>query len=134
MANQDIQSADLGMDADSLYREEMFTDRNVGTIQKLTPVKDDGETDTARATLYVGQTQLMTQMGALPVSFEIEANSLDEAARNFADRARGAVEETMNRLNEMRREAASSIVTPGQSGMGASGGGPGFGGGNIRIP
>ncbi|HET7370647.1 MAG TPA: hypothetical protein VFK45_07410 [Gammaproteobacteria bacterium] len=131
MATQD--SPDLGMDAGALYREEIFTDRNVGTIQKLTPVKGDGEPDTGRDILYVGQTQLMTPMGALPVSFEIEADSLQHAAERFAEYAQGAVEDTMNRLNEMRREAASSIVTPGQGGggMGGMSGGPG---GNIRMP
>ncbi|HET6655735.1 MAG TPA: hypothetical protein VFH57_05770 [Gammaproteobacteria bacterium] len=129
MANQD--SPDLGMDSGALYREDIFTDRNVGTIQKLTPVKGDGEPDPGRDILYVGQTQLMTPMGALPVSFEIEADSVEHAAQNFAKYAEGAVEDTMQRLNEMRREAASSIVTPGQGGMGG-GGGPG--GGNIRMP
>lgn len=132
----DIDSADLSMNPADLYREEIFTDRNVGTIQKLTPVTGDGDVDAARDTLYVGQTQLMTPMGALPVSFEIEADSLGQAARNFADYAQGAVQDTMERLNDLRREAASSIVTPGQGGLGGLGGAGGLGGGsgNIRIP
>ncbi|HET8552546.1 MAG TPA: hypothetical protein VFM97_08750 [Gammaproteobacteria bacterium] len=132
----DIDSADLSMDPAALYREEIFTDRSVGTIQKLTPVTGDGEIDAARDTLYVGQTQLMTPMGALPVSFEIEADSLEEAARGFAEHAKDAVQDTMDRLNDLRREAASSIVTPGQGGMGGLGGAGGLGGGtgNIRIP
>jgi hypothetical protein len=132
----DINSADLEMDPAALYREEIFTDRSVGTIQKLTPVTGDGDVDAARDTLYVGQTQLMTPMGALPVSFEIAADSLEQAARGFAEHAKDAVQDTMDRLNDLRREAASSIVTPGQGGAGGLGGLGGAGGlgGNIRIP
>ncbi|HET6725565.1 MAG TPA: hypothetical protein VFH85_06130 [Gammaproteobacteria bacterium] len=127
MADNDPRQAELGMDPGALYHEEIFTDRNVGTIQKLTPVKGDGEIDNARETLYVGQTQLMTPMGALPITFEIEADSLEQAARHFADHAKVAVEDTMNKLNELRREAASSIVTPGQGSFGPAGG-------NIQMP
>jgi len=39
----------------------------------MTPVKNDGATDTGRKVIYVGETQLMTPVGALPLAFEIEA-------------------------------------------------------------
>jgi len=119
---------DLAMDADGLYREEVFTDRRVGTIQRLTPVDGDGRDDAARPVLYVGQTQLMTRAGPLPVSFEIEAGSLGEAAGKFADGASQAVEDAIKRLEEMRREAASSIVVPEGGGM------PPPSGGGIQMP
>jgi hypothetical protein len=125
MAENDPAQPDLEIDPAALYREEVFTDRNVGTIQRLAPVTGDGEPDAGRDTLYVGQTQLMTPMGTLPVTFEIPAHSLDEAARGFAEQAKQAVDETMSRLSEMRREAASSIVTPDQTGAG---------GANIKMP
>ncbi len=118
------------MDAKDLYREEVFTDRKVGSIRRLSPVKSDGAADTGRRTLYVGQAQLLTQLGALPLSFEIEAASLDEAVAKFADAAKVAVDRTMKELQEMRREAASSIVIP------ERGVGPGSlpGGGKIQFP
>jgi hypothetical protein len=119
------------MDAKDLYREEVFTDRKVGSIRRLSPVKSDGAADAGRRTLYVGQAQLLTQLGALPLSFEIEANSLDEAVARFADAAKVAVDRTMKELQEMRREAASSIVIPEPGGMGP-GGLPG--GGKIQFP
>ena len=50
------------MDATSLYREEIYTDRQVGTIRVLTPVKTDGAPDPARPTLYVGEAQIYTTM------------------------------------------------------------------------
>lgn len=130
MANDTIQSAEFTMNAGALYREDVFTDRSVGTIQRLTPVTDDGEPDSERDTLYVGQTQLMTPMGALPVSFDIDAQSLGEAANQFARNAKDAVEETMARISDAQREAASSIITPGQGGGGM--GAPGVGG--LQTP
>ncbi len=126
------------MNAAALYREEIFTDRRVGTIQRLTPVTPTGETDSARPVLYVGQAQLMTTVGPLPISFEIDAKDLKEATEKFGDAAKVAVERTMKELQEMRREAASSIVIPqgGAGGLGPGGFGPGGlpGGGKIQVP
>ena len=61
------------MDANDLYREDLYSDRKVGTIRVMTPVKSDGTPDLSRPTSYVGQAQIMTPAGALPPSFEIDA-------------------------------------------------------------
>jgi hypothetical protein len=100
------------MDANDLYREDMYSDRRVGTIRVLTPVKPDGTIDPARHTSFVGQAQIMTPAGALPLSFEIDAANLAQACERFADAARIAFDETMKELQEMRRQQASSIVVP----------------------
>ena len=120
------------MDATSLYREEIYTDRQVGTIRVLTPVKTDGAPDLARPTLYVGEAQIYTTMGTLPLSFELEAASLAEAVAQYAPAAKDAVERAVRELEEMRRQAASSIVIP----RGGAGGMPpgGMGGGKIQMP
>ncbi len=135
MADDRLQT-ELEMDGKNLYLEEVFTDRRVGTIQRLTPVDGQGRPDQGRPVLYVGQTQLMSRMGALPLSFEIPAASLDEAAQKFAELANQAVEDTMQRLEELRREAASSIIVPegGVPGAGGPGALGGAGGGKIRLP
>ncbi|MBM3358168.1 MAG: hypothetical protein FJY54_10630 [Betaproteobacteria bacterium] len=126
------------MDAKALYREEIYTDRKVGTIRSLTPVKSDGSEDTSRKTVYVGEAQILTSVGALPITFEIEAKSLEEAVGNFAGVAKEAVERTVKDLQELRRQAASSIVVPqgGMGGLGPGGMGPGgLGpGGKIQMP
>jgi hypothetical protein len=124
------------MDPRSLYREEIITDRKVGTIRVLTPIKSDGSSDASRAITYIGEAQLLTSVGTLPINFEIEAQSLEEAVKKFAEVAKEAVERTVKDLQELRRQAASSIVVP-QGGMGGLGGmGPGGmpGGGKIQIP
>ena len=114
-----------------LYQEELFTDRRVGSIRKLTPVNPDGSADAKRAQVYVGQAQILTEMGALPLSFEIEARSLKEAAANFSEAAAGAVEQAAKEIQEMRRQASSSIVVPD---MAAGGPGAMPRGGKIQMP
>ena len=135
----DSYEEELEMSPDALYREEVFTDRRMGSILRLTPVDGQGAADPARQVVYVGQTQVMTPAGALPISFEIAAADLADAARQFGPEAAKAVDDTVSRLKEMQREAASSIVVPGSEGGGMGGGGglggPGSapGGGNIRL-
>jgi hypothetical protein len=128
----DERTGEPTMDPASLYREEIITDRKVGTIRMLTPVKRDGSTDASRAVIYIGEAQLMTNVGTLPINFELEAQTLDEAVSKFAGAAKEAVERTMKDLQELRRQAASSIVVP-QGGMGGLPGGV-PGGGKIQIP
>ena len=141
--SSDAESAQLKMDPESLYREDVYTDRRMGTIRVLSPVTRDGAPDPSRLVLYLGEAQLVTSVGALPIAFEIEARSLGEAAEKFAAAAEVGVERTMRQLQDMRREAASSIVIPdrvppglGGGGLGGPGlGGPGpRGGGKIQLP
>jgi hypothetical protein len=106
------------MDSTQIYREDVFTDRKVGTIRRLTPVGADGSADAARPVLFVGQAQVMTPMGALPISFELDALSLDVAISKFGPAAETAVQQTMRELQEMRREQASSLVIPDGAGAG----------------
>ena len=112
MATKPETTSDIKVDPNALYLEEIFTDRRVGTIRRLTPVKKDGKRDEARAVLYVGETQVLTPAGALPIGFEIGAGSLEEAADKFGQLAKEAIERTVKELQEMRRQAASQIVVP----------------------
>src|ERR1700674_3429901 len=104
------------MDATQLYREEIFTDRRVGTIRRLTPVTVDGTPDAARPVIFVGQAQVMTPMGAVPISFELDAASLNAAIEKFGVAAEQAVQQTMRELQDIRREQASSLVIPDAAG------------------
>src|SRR5438477_13030817 len=130
------QRADLEpkMDSAALYREDIITDRKVGTIRMLTPVTGDGTTDAARSVVYTGEAQIMTGAGPLPINFEIEATSLTDAVDKFGPAAKEAIERTVRELQEMRRQAASSIVVPQGGVPGLGGGGMGGGGGMIQLP
>lgn len=124
-------TSDLKMDPAELYLEEVFTDRKMGTIRRLTPVKSDNSSDSGRSVIYVGQAQLISPVGTIPVSFEIGASSLTEAIEKFAGEAKKAVDQTVEELQELRRQASSSIVVP-ETGGGGPGGLPG--GGQIQMP
>ena len=108
----DEHAVELRMDAGSLYREDTFTDRRIGVIRVMTPVKTDGAIDLGRKILYVGEAQLLSPVGALPITFEIDATSLGDAAEKFAAGAKVAVEHAIRELQELRREQSSNIVIP----------------------
>ena len=139
MAEQEL--PEIKLDSDNLYQEEVFTDRRVGTLMRLTPVNKDGSTDDSRNVVYVGQASLMTPMGSLPLHFQLEADSLEDALAKYPDEANKALERTLKELEEMRREQqGGGIITPdkmgGQGGFGGGQGGFGGqgGGGGIQMP
>ena len=127
---------DARMDASSLYREEIYTDRAAGTLRVLVPVKPDGSTDSARPALYIGEAQILTNMGPLPISFEVEAKTLAEAVDKYAEAAKVGVERAVRELQELRRQASSSIVVPGAGATAGLTGAlpPGGLGGKIKLP
>ncbi len=125
--------ADSQMDVASLYREDTYTDRKLGVIRCMTPVNGEGGLDTSRPVLYLGQAEIMTNMGAVPINFEIEAKNLAEAAAGFAAAAQQGIERTMQQIQDMRRQQASQlVVAPGMPGL--KDGPPGRGGGKIQMP
>jgi hypothetical protein len=124
---------DVRLDPTAMYREEIFTDRRAGTIRRLTPITVDGATDLKRPVLFSGQTQLLTPAGVLPLVFDIEAATLEEALKKFPDGVKVALEQAIDEAREMRREAASRIVVP-EVGAGSIGPGPTGGGGKIKFP
>ena len=54
----------------------------------------------------------MTNMGALPVTFDIEADNLADAVANYGDAARAGIERTMKELQDLRRQASSGLIVP----------------------
>ena len=131
MATDPARTGEPTLDATALYREEIYTDRKVGTLRVLVPVTAAGATDPARATVFSGEAQLLTNMGPLPISFDIEAASLAEAIAKYAAAAKTGIERAMRELAEMRRQASSSIVIPQSGALPPAGA---LGGGKIQIP
>ncbi|MDE2238039.1 MAG: hypothetical protein KGK30_09135, partial [Elusimicrobia bacterium] len=113
-----------------------FTDRKVGMIRRLLPVKLDGSIDPSRKAAFLGEASLMTAGGSLPLSFEIPAESLEQAVAGYAEAVERAFAEAVNELNELRRRAATQIVIPqgGASGLSGPGGGlPSGGVGKLKL-
>lgn len=120
------------MDPNSLWREDIFTDREIGTIRRLTPVKSDGSTDAARKTVFMGEASLMTPAGNLPLSFDIPAADLSQAVAGYGAALEQAYHQTLQELQELRRKASSQIVIP-QGGMPPGGLPPAPGGGKLKL-
>ena len=125
----------ITVESDALYREEVFTDLRLATIRKLTPVKSDGSDDSEREPIFIGETQLVSSLGPLPLSARLEVSSLTEAAAAFPEAIQSAAQKMVDDINELRRREASKIVVPGQdAAAGLAGLGPNPGAhGNIRL-
>ena len=85
MAAPNERPDDIQMDVSSLCREEIYTDRRFGTIRVLVPVDANGSDDPKRPTVYTGEAQIMTQVGALPISFETVSLFVNAALVNPED-------------------------------------------------
>jgi hypothetical protein len=128
----DPQLPEIRFDTASLYQEDVFTDRAAGTIRRMRPVLANGEPDASRPVLFSGQTQLLTPGGVLPLGFEIEAASLEDAIAKFPQAVQEALNQAIEEAKEYRREAQSRIVVPDAGAMGGLGAGiPG--GGRIKL-
>jgi len=131
MAQEQFGMPDIQIDRNGLYREELITDRKAGSIRRLLPITADGAHDETRAVVYSGQTQLLTPGGVLPLAFEIDAASLEQAIERFPAAMHVALEQAIEEAREYRREAASRIVVPDVAGGALGGGIPG--GGKIKL-
>ena len=123
------------MDAAALYQEEMFTDRKVGAIRRLTPVKSDGQRrpGAARAVHRSGGDHDEHGPGADQLRDRRRRRS-EQAVAGFRRRQRVAIERTVQQIQEMRRQQASQLVVP-QGGMPNLGPGRRWrGGGKIQLP
>ena len=134
MATRDDRTPEPTVDPTALYLEEVFTDRRVGTIRRLTPVTAAGSTDLARALLFIGETQVMSNLGTLPIVFEIDATTVGEAATKFGPLAKEAIDRAVKEIQDMRRQQQSGLLIPGQGGGGMGGMGGMGGGGKIQMP
>ena len=114
MDKHELGGDELQVDLKNLYREESFTDLKSGTIRRLSPVQADGSPDLSRKPMFVGQTQVMTRAGPLPLDFELEGETLEHAANGFPAAVQRAVESMVAQARELQREQASSLILPGQ--------------------
>jgi len=120
MANENL--PEIALKADDMYRDEVFSDLRVGSVRRFTPVTSEGEKDDSRKVIYHGQTSLQSPAGPIPLNFELEAKSLNEAIEAFPKAAQAEAERVMKEIEEMQRQQQAQ-----------QGGGDG-GGGRIQMP
>jgi hypothetical protein len=113
-----IRLDDLKVDANNLYREEVFSDLRVATIRKLTPVTGDGSTDASRQIMWSVETQILTPQGLVPVHAPVDAATLGEVIEKFPAAIQAGLDRMIEEAREMRRQSASRIVSPAEVGGG----------------
>lgn len=123
----------LRLDTSQLVVEESYTDFQVGSIRKLSPVDVNGEPDPSRSVQFIGSSQIMTPAGPMPISFELDGPELKDAIDSFPAAAEKAIEEAVEELKKMQRDQQSSIMVPGQGGGGPGGQQGGMPGGGFKL-
>ena len=118
MANNQI---DFTVDKNNLYREENIIDMKAASIRCLTPIHPDGSIDESREKMFVGNTQLMSQHGPLPIHAPLKGSTLEEAMANFPEAMQIAMEEMIENVKRMQQEQekanrsdGSRIIVPGR--------------------
>ena len=111
------------VDRSNLYREESFTDLKVGSIKCLTPVKSDGSEDKSRKKIFVGQSNVMTPQGPLPIQGVIQAKELQQAIKKFPEAMEAAMERLIEEAKKYQEQQGqdsqiqkpeSRIIVPGR--------------------
>ena len=116
-----VDEIDFKVDKNNLYREESITDLKVASIRRLIPVKADGTEDSSRKTVFVGQTQLMSPEGPLPIQSELVAGTIEEALDAFPNAMQRALSEVIAKIKKMQQQKSQSsrgsdsrIIVPGR--------------------
>jgi len=105
----------------NLHQEEIFSDLTVGSIRRLSPVKQNGEPDKTRPVLFVGQAQIYTQQGPMPIQFPIDAKNLQQAMDKFPEAMEEFVAHLVEQAKEYQRQEESRLIVPGGAAPGGSG-------------
>ncbi len=108
---------DFQVDKTNLYREETVTDLKIASIQKLTPIHPDGSDDPSREAIYVGNTQLGTPHGPVPIQARLEGVTLDQAMEVFPQAMEAETQKVIEQFKKMEAEQKKSddsrIIIPG---------------------
>ncbi len=107
-----------------IYRRDEFVQDETGNadfpimqVNRLMSLDESEKRFMGRATLTV---QTPAGIQQIPFSFEIEADSVEQAFERYAETAKPKIEELrqqlQQRMQEMRRQEQSRIVTPDSGG------------------
>ena len=124
------------MDAASLYREEIITDRKVGTIRMMTPLNDRRHDRRRACRALHGRSADHDRRGSAADQLRDRSDDSRRSRRRFGDAAKEAIERTVRDLQELRRQAGLVDRRSRQGGMGGLGpvGWAAGGGGKIQMP
>ena len=118
--NQRTNNIDFTVNQNNLYREVMFTDLKVASIKKLIPINSDGTDDKSRPVMFIGETQIMTPGGPLPIHAHLEADTFEKAMEQFPRAMEQSFREMVATLQRIQQEQekeerdSSRIIVPGR--------------------
>jgi hypothetical protein len=108
-----LNTVDLSVKQDNLYLEESFTDLDMASIRRLTPVKPNGLKDKRRKQIFIGHLNLMTPQGPLPIQAPIEARNLKEAMDIYPETMKSALTQMEAEIKKLKQKQDSRIIVPG---------------------
>lgn len=109
---------DFQVDKTNLYREISVTDLKIANIRQLIPMNVDGTDDTSRETIFIGNTQLGTPQGPIPMQAKLEATTMEEAMDQFPQAMEletQKVIENFKRMEAQQKNEKSNIIMPGMN-------------------
>ena len=110
---KELNALDLSVKQDSLYLEESFSDLDMGSIRRLTPVKPNGLKDKSRKQIFVGHLNIMTPQGPIPIQSPIDARNLKEAMEVYPDAMKTALKKMQKEVEKLKEKQESRIIVPG---------------------
>ncbi len=84
------------------------------------PINADGAEDASRTPVFMGQTQLMSPEGPVPLQSALKAGSIEEAIDEFPGAMQQALGEMVERVKKIREQQVnekkedSRIIVPGR--------------------
>jgi len=110
---KELNSLALSVNQDNLYLEESFSDLDMASIRRLTPVKPNGLKDKSRKQIFVGHLNIMTPQGPIPIQSPIDARNLKEAMEVYPDAMKTALKKMQKEVEKLKEKQESRIIVPG---------------------
>jgi len=110
---KELNTLNLSVKQDNLYLEESFSDLDMASIRRLTPVKPNGLKDKSRKQIFVGHLNIMTPQGPIPIQSPIDARNLKEAMEVYPDAMKTALKKMQKEVEKLKEKQESRIIVPG---------------------
>ena len=113
VSEKEFKDVNLSVKQNNLYLEESFTDLDMTSIRRLTPVKPNGLKDKSRKPIFVGHLNLMTSEGPIPIQSPLSARNLKEAMEIYPEAMKTAVAKMQEEIIKFQQKQDSRIIVPG---------------------
>lgn len=98
------ETLEFTLDRNNLFLEETFTDLSGNSVTRYTPVKPDGSPDRGRRVVFLGQTNVATPNGVLPIHNPINAADLPQALKRFPEAMQQGLQRLIEEARSLQRE------------------------------